>query len=58
MCPHDGASCKALFLNLRPCLEQLHFTSEAVLEGFGSINSFIGGARAILINCLTKQVLS
>ena len=40
---------------LRPRLARLHFTSEAILGGFSSMNSSIGGAEAVLINRLAKS---
>jgi len=37
-------------------LARLHFISEAVFSGFSSMNSSIGGAGAILVNRLAKQL--
>jgi hypothetical protein len=37
-------------------LAWLHFTSEAIIFSFSSMNDSIGGARAILLNRLAKHV--
>jgi len=42
---------------LRPRLAQLHFISEAVFLDFISMNNSIGGAGAVLVNHLAKQLL-
>jgi len=39
---------------LRSRLVGLHFTSEAIFVGLSSMNSFIGGAEAVLLNRLAK----
>ena len=39
-----------------PRLSRLYFTSKAVFCGFSSMNSSIGGAGAILVNRLAKQL--
>ena len=39
---------------VRPRLARLHFTHEALLGGFSSMNSSMGGAVAVLINRLAK----
>ena len=43
-------------IRLRPRLARLHFTHEALFWGFSSMNSSMGGAVAVLINCLAKQL--
>ena len=45
-----------LHAKFRSCRARFHFASEAVIFYFGSINSFIGGAKAISVNCLAKQL--
>ena len=41
---------------IRPHLARLHFINEAVFWGFSSMDSSIGGARAVVINRLAKQL--
>jgi hypothetical protein len=48
---------KQIILPVRPRLELLHFTIEAVIFFcFSSKNNCIGRTGAVLINCLTKQL--
>ena len=43
-------------INIRPRLTRLHSTHEALFWGFSSMNSSMGGAIAVLINRLAKQL--
>jgi hypothetical protein len=51
---HEHSSCT--IKTHRPHFARLYFISEAVFEGFSSMNNSIDGAKAILVNRLAKQL--